>query len=98
MEVVEYLAYATRPILKHFMETNYIAKQKASKEHNHSAKTVAKLKLNSLTGKFGQKLYKFKKIDPDTVDYDTLKTSLDDLGMVDDDIKETLAESSFRYD
>ena len=98
MEVVEYLCYATRPILKHFMETNYLAKQKASKEHNHSAKTVAKLKLNSLTGKFGQKLYKFKKIDPDTVSYETLKSSLDDLGLVDDDVKETLSENSFRYD
>lgn len=98
IEVYKVFGWDTKPLLKDFMETNYLAKQKASKEHNKTAKLVAKLKLNSLTGKFSQKLLKVVKLDPETFTYDHLKKQLNNIKGLDDDMKQTLDESSFRYD
>ena len=49
------LLFDAKPWAKRFMEENYKIKQQASKEHNNTMKLSAKLKLNSLTGKFDQK-------------------------------------------
>ena len=49
------LSFNAKPWAKRFMEENYKLKQQASKEHNNTMKLSAKLKLNSLTGKFDQK-------------------------------------------
>lgn len=98
IEVYQVFGWDTKPLLKDFMETNYLAKQKASKEHNKTAKLVAKLKLNSLTGKFSQKLLKVVKLDPETFTYDHLKKQLNNIKGLDDDMKQTLDENSFRYD
>lgn len=98
IEVVNLIYWQTRPLLKHYMETNYQAKQEASKEHNNTKKLIAKLKLNSITGKFSQKLLKVSKYDPETFTYNHLKDQLGNIKGLDEDMKETLTESSFRYD
>ena len=98
VEIVKVVGWKTKPLVKHFMEVNYQAKQQASKEHNKTKKLIAKLKLNSLTGKFSQKLLKVVKYDPETFSYEHLKKELVNIKGLDEDMKQTLNEDSFRYD
>lgn len=95
---VKCVGWITKPLIKDFMEENYKAKLKASEEHNKTAKLIAKLKLNSLTGKFSQKLLKIVKLNPQTFTYEHLKKQLGNIKGLDDDMKETLEESDFRYE
>ena len=98
VEVVNLLYWKTKPLLRDYMTSNYKAKQEASKEHNKTKKLSAKLKLNSITGKFSQKLMKVEKFNPETFTYEHLKKELGNIKGLDEDMKETLNESSFRYD
>lgn len=98
IQVVNIMYWKTKPLLKDFMETNYQAKQEAVKEHNKTKKLIAKSKLNNLTGKFSQKLLKVSKYDPLTFNYEHLKEQLDHIKGLDEDMKDTLKESDFRYE
>ena len=62
VKVYEYVLYEQHPIFVEYVDFFYSLKEKYAKEGNSAYKQIAKLFLNSLYGKFGQKVRPFEKV------------------------------------
>jgi len=62
LKVYKYAIYEQHPIFKDYVDFFYTLKEKYTKEGNSAFKQIAKLFLNSLYGKFGQRTRLFDKV------------------------------------
>ena len=62
LKVYKYAIYEQHPIFKDYVDFFYTLKEKYAKEGNSAFKQIAKLFLNSLYGKFGQRTRLFDKV------------------------------------